>query len=69
MENNDAFLIETKLHGCLIGDDWDDYDHCYECDGYGDDYFINEDGELESACPTRPFNKALRRLSDELRNN
>lgn len=35
---------------------WDDYDHCYECGGYGDDYFINDDGEMESACPTCPFN-------------
>lgn len=32
-----------------------DYDVCYECGGYGDDYFINEDGELECACPTCPF--------------
>ena len=28
---------------------------CYECGGYGDDYFINDDGELESACPYCPF--------------
>ena len=34
---------------------YDDYDVCYECSGYGDDYFINEDGELECACPTCPF--------------
>lgn len=33
-------------------DDWDDRDVCYECGGYGDDYFINDEGELESACPT-----------------
>ena len=31
---------------------WDDeYDVCYECGGYGDDYFINDDGELECWCP------------------
>lgn len=36
-----------------ISDDWD---RCYECGGYGDDYFINEEGELESACPTCPWN-------------
>lgn len=36
----------------------DEYDDvCYECSGYGDDYFINDDGELECACPTCPFNK------------
>lgn len=35
----------------------DDDDYCYECGGYGDDYFINDDGELESACPTCPHNR------------
>ena len=34
----------------------DDYGWCYECGGYGDDYFINDEGELESACPTCPHN-------------
>lgn len=31
----------------------EDYDHdrCYECTGYGDDYFINDEGELECWCP------------------
>ena len=28
----------------------DDYDPCYECRGLGDDYIINDDGELESWC-------------------
>ena len=34
-------------------DEWvdDEYDYkddyCYECGGYGDDYFVNENGELE----------------------
>lgn len=37
--------------------DDDEYDVCYECTGYGDDYFINDDGELESACSTCPFNE------------
>jgi hypothetical protein len=48
-----------------LDDDWDDYDHCYECGGYGDDYFINDEGELESACPTCLFNPnlLLRRLN------
>lgn len=37
--------------------DWeDDWDYCYECGGYGDDYFENEDGELECRCPTCPMN-------------
>lgn len=30
-------------------DYWDDYDYCYECTGYGDDYYLDEDGELQSA--------------------
>lgn len=35
-------------------EDYDDYadDTCYECGAYGDDYFINEDGELECRCST-----------------
>lgn len=36
--------------------DWDDDDYCYECSGYGNDYFINEDGELECYCPQCLFN-------------
>lgn len=36
----------------------DDYDHCYECGGYGDDYFVNDDGELESACTHCIYNSA-----------
>lgn len=32
--------------------DDDDFDWCYECGGYGDDYFVNDEGELECACPT-----------------
>lgn len=46
-------------------DDYDDleeeyeYDICYECSGYGDDYFINDDGELECRCPTCPCNISI----------
>ena len=25
----------------------DPYDYCYECSGYGDDYCMDEDGELD----------------------
>ena len=25
-------------------------DACYECQGYGDDYYIDDDGNLVSAC-------------------
>lgn len=36
--------------------DYYDPDVCYECGGYGDDYFINDEGELECRCPTCIFN-------------
>lgn len=29
----------------------DPYDYCYECSGYGDDYYMYEDGELVCRCP------------------
>lgn len=32
--------------------DEEEFDPCYECTAYGDDYFTNDDGELECACPT-----------------
>lgn len=25
-------------------------DPCYECSGYGDDYYVNDEGELECWC-------------------
>lgn len=28
---------------------------CYECTAYGDDYYINDDGELVSACYDCPY--------------
>lgn len=27
---------------------------CYECTGYGDDYYANEDGEMVCACDNCP---------------
>ena len=39
-------------------DSWgNDYDICYECQGLGDDYYFNEDGELVSACDGCIFNE------------
>ena len=29
---------------------------CYECSGYGDDYYFDENGELVPACVDCPFN-------------
>ena len=43
----------------------DDYDYCYECGGYGDDYYINNDGELVSACDDCPHNSANWEDEDE----
>ena len=34
----------------------DPYDYCYECSGYGDDYYTDEDGELVCRCPECPMN-------------
>ena len=39
-------------------DDWDDYDRCYECRGYGDDYYYDaETDDWVSACTNCPFNE------------
>lgn len=34
-----------------------DPDYCYECSGYGDNYYKDEDGELVCRCPECPFNE------------
>lgn len=31
------------------------YDPCYECQAYGDDYYVDDDGELVCACDGCPF--------------
>lgn len=36
----------------------EEIDHCYECTGYGDDYYIDDNGELQSSCDECPFNSA-----------
>lgn len=33
-------------------------DYCYECTAYGDDYYLDEDGEWVSRCEDCPFNSA-----------
>ena len=41
--------------------DYDDYDNdweldvCDECSGYGDDYYLDDDGELVCRCPECPW--------------
>ncbi len=37
-----------------MDEEYDDY--CYECSGYGDNYYINDDGELECYCFECPMN-------------
>ena len=34
----------------------EDYDRCYECTGYGDDYSFDDDGDLVCNCNDCPFN-------------
>lgn len=36
-----------------------DPDYCYECSGYGDNYYMDEgeDGELVCRCPECPFSE------------
>ena len=31
-------------------------DYCYECGGLGDDYYLDDDGELVCACDECAFN-------------
>ena len=33
-----------------------EYGRCYECGAYGDDYYVDDTGELVSACDECPFN-------------
>lgn len=33
-----------------------DEDYCYECRGYDDNYYADENGDLVCYCPECPFN-------------
>ena len=53
---------KTKNHNFVKKDkekeeEYEDWleEHCYECGGYGDDYYTDADGNLVSACTTCPF--------------
>ena len=48
-------IVPTEK-GKTMTDEWDDYDVCYECTGYGDDYYIDSSGELVCACDDCPYN-------------
>ena len=45
----------------------DNYDYCYECGGYGDDYHLDENGEWVSSCPGCPYNTLEGDYEDECR--
>lgn len=34
----------------------EEYDYCYECRGYGNDYYMDENGDLICYCPECQFN-------------
>lgn len=33
-------------------------DYCYECQGYGDDYYVDDDGELVCMCSKCAYNES-----------
>jgi len=43
----------------------DEDDYCYECGGYGDDYYTNDSGEWVKRCPQCPFYKHDEEWEDE----
>ena len=66
--NNEEYLLDKIKYesGVPIGlvamvvkdeSDLEEYDdHCYECGGYGDDYSVDEEGNLVSNCDDCPYN-------------
>lgn len=39
----------------MTNEEWNNDDYCYECGGYGDDYHVDENGELVCNCFDCPF--------------
>lgn len=35
----------------------DDYDICYECEANGDDYYIDDNGDMVCACDDCVYNR------------
>ena len=48
-----------------MSDPFDDDDWCYECGGYGDDYYFDDNGELICACDDCPHNRANKEDDDD----
>lgn len=47
----DTASLEDDLY-----DEEDEDDYCYECGGYGDDYYVDENGEFVCRCPECSMN-------------
>lgn len=45
--------------------EWTNEEICYECTGYGDDYFVNEYGELECRCDSCYIMSEKRRYDND----
>lgn len=61
-------LVGDDGEGCETeetNDAFDDYNYCYECSGYGDDYYIDDNGELQCSCDGCPFNYAATDFFDD----
>ena len=43
----------------------DDWDYCYECEGYGNDYYEDENGELVCRCFECPFGNMAKYNHDD----
>lgn len=46
---SDDKMLELISEHCMHHAD-DEYDYCYECTGYGDDYSVDDNGELVCNC-------------------
>ena len=44
--------LQRQVKRMLIENSMYDSEYCYECSGYGDNYYIDEDGELVCNCDT-----------------
>lgn len=57
-------LVEAFEDAEVVDDDYcDQEDYCYECGGYGDNYSLDEDGDLVCNCDTC-FNNPYRCRDD-----
>lgn len=50
--NKEYMRVTKQMNECIDSN----FDYCYECEGYGDDYSVDENGELVHKCETCPSN-------------